>query len=245
MTVDSDYQAVSAPIKIAAAARVLGISKRHLRHLVDKGFIRSTGKWGGFVLPEVVQDYVRWIKNERPPRDEQRSELRSWQQKKIELQISQALGHLLPSSMISDLLQEYFTETAALLEAAPGRLANELAGVHDPAIARQLLQDETRRIREALAKRLERTIEVCRASGSVRQDPASAPEAQPVAVGGDESSVPPGERGAGPLPSEANAVLHPDPGRRRRSTVQRHRRGNGDANGEDNVVPQRRRAKAR
>lgn len=245
MTAESDYQAVAKPIRAAAVARVLGVGYRYLVTLREKGYIKQS-EYGLFSIPDAVQGYLRFLRERRQPTKQQAAVgLTEWQRRKLELDVKQRQGKLLPIELLDETMQSLVAETVSLLESQPGRLANELAGISEPAVIREILLDDNRRIRAALAVHLERRAEALRAVQALDSDDGTSAEAESVAMGGGEQDLPGGEHGTGPLPGEEDAVLQADAGRVRGPSLPKGRGRNGHADGKNGVVPKRDRAQAR
>jgi phage terminase Nu1 subunit (DNA packaging protein) len=73
---------------------------------------------------------------------------------KFELENARRRGELALVADINVLLAEIATELVSRLEAVPGRLANELAGISDAGAIRQRLLEEVRAVRSALSDRM-------------------------------------------------------------------------------------------
>jgi len=245
MSAESDYKNVSKPIQMSAAARVIGIHYRHLARLAEQGWVKKEPGFGLVKLTSAVQGYVKSLKDSTPTRNSMRTELVDMQRQKLALQIRSTAGELLPIAMVDETIQGMSVEFVSLLEGLPSRLANELAGISEPAVVREHLLDEVRRIRSVVAKHLEQRAEALKAMHDSGKYLAASAEKKTMGMGGGESDLPAGERGAGPIQDQTDSILQTDPGRVRRSKVSKSRRGNGHANGKDRIFPQRHRKKAR
>lgn len=227
-------------------AEVMGLSIQYLRVLHQQGFFPRGEKHGTYPLGAAVQGYIKYLKDRKPRRDAtERSGLVAAQRAKVQLELTRNLGELLPAAMVEDTLQQLSTIYISLLDALPSRMANELASITEPAVVRDRLLGEVRTIRETIATALESRAAALKAMRDVSIDLEPAKEAESLGMGGSEPELPAGERGAGAVSGDANAVLHPDSGSVRQSKVPRGRRGNGNADGEDGVVPKRNGKKAR
>lgn len=85
----------------------------------------------------------------------------------------------------------------AELEGVPGRMANELAGIAEPAEIRARLLDQLRRVRAAYADRLGKLGESCAAADGGGDPIDASAEPDPEPVGGRKSSSTGRKRGAG------------------------------------------------
>ena len=180
-TVESEYQAISTPRRAAAVARALGISYRHLMKLHEAGYIKKA-QYGMFTVPDAAQGYVRHLKEgiKVQTKREKKADLAEWQARKVRLQVLKAEGELLPAVLVDQTTQALCAEMVALLERQPGRLASELAGISEPPVIREMLLDDCRSIRRALAAHLARRSEALRQVRAVDESEAEAPPAAPV-----------------------------------------------------------------
>lgn len=82
--------------------------------------------------------------------------LKKARREKLQLEIDQVRGRLVPIEAFISLNTSIAAVYATQLDALPSRCAADLAVIDDPAIIRNRLFEETRRVRAATADRLER-----------------------------------------------------------------------------------------
>jgi hypothetical protein len=237
MTKDEDLH--EQEFSTGAIAKVFGFtSGRNIIKLHEKGYI-PRARHGKYRLGEAVRGYVRFLKDiQKSSRHDARSGMMAWQERKLKMQVERQLGKLVPLELLSEVDRVLHTTLVAQIKALPDRLANELAN-REPAFIRERLQEEVRRICDGVAKGLAFRARVLRGDGEPQEDLGAAAETHALGMGGGEQGISARERGAGAVPGEEDAVLRAAPKRVRGSKVSQSRRGNGHADGEDGVVPQR------
>lgn len=72
-----------------------------------------------------------------------------------EIKAAQANNELMLMADMQSLIERLMILAATQLDGIAGRVAAQIAAEHDPAVCRQIIFDETRRIREAMAHELE------------------------------------------------------------------------------------------
>lgn len=117
----------------------------------------------------------------------ERERLAREQADKVAMDNAEKRGELIPADYHADAMSSFAASVAQQLEAIPGRLAGELAGMTDPAAIRARLQDECRSARSELARTIEGLPGVLAAEGvgggevgSVDSGAAEASNARPV-----------------------------------------------------------------
>ena len=105
----------------------------------------------------------------------QRERLAMEQADKFALENARRRGELILASQVADVLSTLGADLAQRHDGLPGRLANELAGISDPAQIRERLLDELRSIRGAFSDAVDKLADALGSSADVGADqPASA-----------------------------------------------------------------------
>lgn len=201
--------------------RLLGLTIRRLQQLAKDGYIQPVGH-GRYNLVNSVQGYVRFLKEDarKPVRDSEHSLVAREQREKLRLENMRTRGELLERAWVGETDQLRAATFSAQLDGLPGRVANELAAISEPADVRAKLLDETRIVREAMAKFEEDRAQALReAVDDGGDDLETAEEEDSLAVGRGEPDIPPGKRGTGEVSGEPRALLHSDSGMVRRFEV--------------------------
>ena len=123
--------------------------------------------------------------------------LKRHQADKAEVEAQKAKGEVLIVEDVKDALNDIAVSFGSQLDALGGRLSNELAALTDPAEIRQVLFEESRRIRAATADALEALVDGTVAEGGDIGEGASAEDGGHM--GGRESDITSGVSGAGPM----------------------------------------------
>lgn len=144
-----DYQANAAEL-----AELIGITDRQVRNLHRANVLLQNGK--KYPLAQSIQAYVAYAAHGKVQSEvvDSKSRLMSAQARNAEMDADRKAGQLLDVNDVQSVVNETMTIIAGGLDSLGGRLAGELAGDTDPAIIRQKLLNETRRIRSAAADRL-------------------------------------------------------------------------------------------
>ena len=153
--------------------------------------------------------YLAWRRANRRPDpsapipagiNSETARLRRAQAESEELDLAQRRGDLLPREDVRQLTLAMSGVFASQLEALPGRLANELAAINDPALIIAKLRAECRRIRDAAAAEIRELASGARDSGSGGEDGGAAPAADARPMGGPDAPASAGLSGAGAVP---------------------------------------------
>ena len=140
--------------------------ERRVQQLAKDGIIPK-GERNKYDLVGSVRGYVKYLQeravgrgdanyNEEADIKLERKRLIKAQADKTESENQKLRGELVPFEQVEDVLNEVAVLFGSGVDALPGRLANELAGIHDPAEIKARLFDECRRIRIATADHLRR-----------------------------------------------------------------------------------------
>lgn len=129
---------------------------------------------------------------------EQTARLRRAQADREELEIAERRGELIPAEEVKQAVLLAAGVYASQLDALPGRLANELAALNDPALILDRLRAECNRVRAATASALDELAD--RLASSVVNDgeAPAAPHTGPM--GGSDTQPADGLSGAGAIP---------------------------------------------
>jgi len=139
------------------AAELCGVAPRHLRRLADDGHLPRpvNGRVDAF---ELLEDYRSYTENGKVPGElvDVRKQIETERHRKLKLENDRRDGDLVPVGdffATGDAMSSVFVQG---MEALPGRLANQLAGESNPAVVRQVLKDEVRRVRQSVSDTFER-----------------------------------------------------------------------------------------
>lgn len=139
-----------------------------------------------------------WVINHREaPPGSQRERLAKAQAEKVEMENELRRGRMILADQVEETIFELAAYLAREHEAMPGRLANELAGISEPAIIRARLLAELRAIRDGIATHSARTSDACGHLAEEFEDQPPAAGEDGERLGGSDSSSANGERGAG------------------------------------------------
>lgn len=128
-----------------------------------------------------------------PPQGSQRERLAKAQAEKVEMENARRSGELVLVGVVSEILNGMAADIAGRLDALPGRVANELAGINQPAEIRARLLRETRGIRAGVAEYVAQLAESGGASEDGGDDLESAAGEDGESVGGSEPDTAAGE----------------------------------------------------
>ena len=129
-----------------------------------------------------------------------------------EARAAAAQGESMALVEVEEIFDRAVTMCAAQLDGLAGRLAATVAAESDPAVCRQVIFDETRRIRESFAAEFEARATVEESEGV----DGAAPGEDGGPVGGRAADSPPGQRRGRPVAERAGALYDSDRPRRGR-----------------------------
>jgi phage terminase Nu1 subunit (DNA packaging protein) len=175
-------------------AKLFNLTERRIQQLAKEGIIPKSER-GKYSLVAVVQGYVKYLQDRAAGRsagsyrDEsdikvERKRLITAQANKIESENHKLRGELVPFELVEDVLNEMAVLYGSGIDALPGRLANELAGINEPAEIKVRLFDECRQIRIATASLLRRFAETVERGETSRLNSRCAIESDAGSVGG-------------------------------------------------------------
>lgn len=135
---------------------LLGMSTTQFYRHVQYGNFKKIKK-GRYNAAQCVQAYIEYLNNGKATGDiaEERKQLVVAQRQKIQLEMEEKRRELVPLVDVHQCFNEAMVIVSSQLDGLPGRQAGELAGIDDPAVIRKTLFEETRRIRDATADKLE------------------------------------------------------------------------------------------
>jgi len=147
-------------------AKLFNLTERRVQQLAKEGIIPK-GERGKYDLVGSVRGYVKYLQERALGRTDgsytdeadiklERKRLIKAQADKTESENQKLRGELVPFELMADVLNEVAVLYGTGVDALPSRLANELAGINDPAEIKARLFDECRRIRIATADLLRR-----------------------------------------------------------------------------------------
>jgi len=178
-----------AAVTAVELAAILGLSETHVGNLVRNGTLKPAGTKPGsraqvFVLADAVAAFVQYkVDDKRATRHapvlDMEASLLEERHRKLKIANDLAEG-------LTMLTADVATATDALahafrlhLEGQPGRMANELAGISEPALVKERLQDENRRILADIARHLAAMAEAKPDPQPAADEPEAKPDPQP------------------------------------------------------------------
>ncbi len=161
-----------------ALARLLGVSDSHVRRLARTGVLPRAGasERAKFDIRVAVPAFLRYVRSGgdgSADLAEARLRLTEAQRRDLELRTRQRQRQTVDLDEVGTTFDAAMVAIGSQLDGLGGRLAGELAALNDPAVIRKRLFDETRRIRNAAADRLE-TL----ASAEAGREPATGTDAE-------------------------------------------------------------------
>jgi phage terminase Nu1 subunit (DNA packaging protein) len=168
---------------VSAIAHYLNVSERRVQQLAQEGVIPAAEK-GYYALEDSVRGYVMSLqarkekKSLTPEIEKERLRLMRAQAQRAEDENNVRHGQLIDVGLAGDIFNDVAVLYAGCIEALPGRLADELTGLQDPAVVKSKLYDACCEIRQATVRCLldfTESIRVARSlyekdSGSVAED---------------------------------------------------------------------------
>lgn len=145
---------MSAPLIVSAAelGGILALTDRHVRRLRRDGVLPGSG--AKFDLRECVPAYVKLLREGAPGStlaDEKLGLVRA-KRRQAELANEHRAGILIHADLVEETMMAQAAFIAGAHDAAAGRLAPEMIGLTDPAVARAKILAEMREIREGIAQ---------------------------------------------------------------------------------------------
>jgi phage terminase Nu1 subunit (DNA packaging protein) len=161
-------------------AKLFHLTERRVQQLAKEGILVKSAQ-GKYDLVASVQGYVKYLQDRAMGRSDgsyadpsdiklERKRLIKAQADNAECEYQVRRGELVSLDLVKHLLNEVAVLYGSSLDALPGRLAQELAGIPDPALIKNKLFDECRHIRNLTAGHLERFAETERADQTIYAD---------------------------------------------------------------------------
>jgi phage terminase Nu1 subunit (DNA packaging protein) len=167
----------------AQFAELMGVAKQSVTQWIDAGMPCARGRGKGHLVTVTLEQAMPWVLARREPAGSQRERLAKEQADKVAIDNAAKRGEVVFLPMVSDVLNEMAATLAGQLDALPGRVASELAGLTDPGQIRGRLLDETRGIRGAIADAGAKLAESGRRARDDGGDSEAAAEADGERVG--------------------------------------------------------------
>ena len=154
--------------------------------------LQTVHDWTKEGLPSVKQGrfrivtaaaLVRYLAAREYQPGSQRERLAKEQADKHALENAAKRGELVYVDHVEYVLSSLAASLAAQLDALPGRMAGELAGINEPGVIRARLLEATRSIRAAVADAVEQLAQPDATGGDAGGDPEAAEEAHGGGVG--------------------------------------------------------------
>lgn len=191
--------AVSPSYPASTIAKLFNLTERRVQQLAKEGVIPK-GERGKYDLVGAVRGYVKYLQERALGRSDaayndeadiklERKRLIKAQADKTESENQKLRGELVPFELVEDVLNEVAVLYGTSVDALPGRLANELAGINDPAEVKSRLFDECRRIRIATADLLRRFAETVERGEISSVDSRRAIEPNAGSMGGQQPEI--------------------------------------------------------
>lgn len=196
----------NAPLDAATAQRLAlaaGVTPRQVRKDKDAGAPLGTPE--GYIAWRAANRVHRSDTNQPGAQGQginhETARLRRVQADREELELAKSKGELMHIEDVRQVVLAANVVFASQLEALPGRLANELAALTNPALILAKLRDECRRVREAVANEFQRLADdEASAMDAASEGGASTAQQDSGSVGGPNTEPTAGQRGAGSIP---------------------------------------------
>jgi hypothetical protein len=165
-------------------------SGRQLQTLIQMRELPGPVKGGGYDLIAAVKQWFQYklLQKDDSAREEQSSKERYWAARalKEEIEAEAVAGRYVPLLDMLQAWQDCFAAVANRIDAVPGRVAAELAGVADASIVRKRLLEELRAARAEAAQTIAGWEERLAAAVSRQEADESAAAEDAGSVGGSE-----------------------------------------------------------
>jgi len=147
-------------------AKLFAITERRIQQLAKEGIIPKAER-GKYDLIASMRGYIKYLQERAAGRSDgryndeadiklERKRLIKAQADKAEVENQKLRAELISFESVQEILNEVAVLFSSSVDALPGRLASELAGITNPAEIKTRLFDECRRIRSATADKLHR-----------------------------------------------------------------------------------------
>lgn len=172
-------------------AYVLNVSVRRVNQMINEGLLTKNAN-KKYDLQQCVEAYI----NDKTHGANARGRLYNAQAEKAEVEAAEKRGLVAPVNGFVETLLSVFAIFGIGLDAIAGRLANELAGVDNPAVIRQRILDEMRGVRSNVVDRLREFVEDLQRRHASVTDTTTAAEEVPKPVGERKQNTPTRKRRA-------------------------------------------------
>lgn len=140
----------------ALLAELLGISTTTVRNLKGRGVLVEVDP-GKYDLAVSIRSYVQHVSGRtRGTMSEARQRVVEEQHRKLKLANDVKDRSLLPAEGVNAAVDAMAQTFRVQVEGLPGRMASELAGIVEPALVKERLADECRRVLADTAAQLDR-----------------------------------------------------------------------------------------
>lgn len=159
---------------------ILGISHQTVARLQKSGVLVSIGA-GKFRLAEAVQAYIAYVDGGHATTDtaDRKRQVLDEQHRKLKIANDARERTLIPLAEAEQVADEAVITFRSNLEGVAGRLSSELAGINNPAVIKERIADEHRRILQSCSDRLARIGAAIDANG-VRSPAAAEEDGRPM-----------------------------------------------------------------
>jgi phage terminase Nu1 subunit (DNA packaging protein) len=168
-------------------AKLYSLTERRVQQLAKDGiFVRS--KHGEYDFIASVRGYTDYLKvmveKEDEPLKRERQRLVKAQADRIEGENKLRDGQLIEVTFLKELLDALNQLYGACVDALPGRLSDELTGIHDSAVVKAKLFEACRELRQVTAERLYQCADMLESAQALHEKPGSCDSADSGPVGG-------------------------------------------------------------
>jgi len=175
-------------------AELIGRSTGWISKMLDFGMPAIRSRRKGSPVRINTAEAIPWLLEQakaeaKPAAESQRERLAREQADKVALENAASRGELVRSADVEALVLETIAQLGSVLDGVPGRLANELAGLADPAEIRARLMQELRGARSAFADRLAQLADAGEQLAESGDDREAAAASDAGGMGGRESGA--------------------------------------------------------
>lgn len=173
-----------ATLNASEFARLCGVAQSTVSDWMKAGMPHeAAGRKGVPALIDIEQALPWVITSREPPAGSQRDRVAKEQADKLAIANAREQKHLVLAEHVSYVMTAMAADIAGRLDGLPGRMANELAGINDPAEIRSRLLDECRSVRAGFASYVAKLVKPEEDSAGRGVDDDAAPESERVRVG--------------------------------------------------------------
>lgn len=181
----------------AEFARLCDVAPASVTNWMNDGMPADrSGRAGREVRIDPAKALPWVIAHRESPPGSQRERLAKAQAEKVEMENEQRRGKTIDAAQVEETMLGLAAYLAREHDALPGRVANELAGINEPAVIRSRLLEECRAIRDGLAQHSIRTADALEDLAHECDDPSAASTEDGEPVGGSVEDPPARKRRA-------------------------------------------------